>query len=106
MRKINRLAIAVLIAVAAPAGTVLATQPVYVAQSPEDCINTFIVRMLITASNAGQAVGDFDDSRLMMVRRGTPEHCRVDMLQVARDGSVEDRKTMQCLFRNPLEEGY
>lgn len=82
-------------------------QPVYVERLPGDCVNTFTLRLLVTASNYGRAYGDFDGSRFYMARQvyqdGGGEQCRVKSVQVANDGqTVEDQQIYQCLFSDPL----
>ena len=77
--------------------------PVLVMQSPADCINTFILRVNVAASNTGAAYGTFDNSQIQMMRYGTnQQNCRIEMMQWGPNGQVEDQKVMQCFFEYPL----
>lgn len=77
--------------------------PALVMQQPADCINTFILRVNVAASNTGAAYGTFDNSQIQMLRRGTNrQNCRIEMVQWGPNGQVEDQKLMQCFFEYPL----
>lgn len=80
-------------------------QPVYVPAQHGDCINTFLVRLMVAASNSGASFGEFEGSRFMVVRKGTnPKNCWLELGQWSHDNRLEDSKRLQCLFVNPLEE--
>ncbi len=80
-----------------------ASQPVYVPAQHGDCINTFIVRLMVAASNSGASFGEFEGSRFMVVRKGTnPKKCWLEMGQWNQYNQLEDSKRLQCLFVNPL----
>ena len=88
------------------ADSVFAAAPAYVMVQPGDCINTFTVRLIVAASNDGAAYGEFDGSRLYVVRRGSgPQNCWLEMGQWGPDGRFVDGKRLKCLFENPLEQG-
>jgi len=80
-----------------------AAQPLYVPVQQGDCINTFTVRLMVAASNTGSAWGEFENSRFMVVRKGTgPQRCWLEMGQWTQDGRFVESKRLQCLFENPL----
>lgn len=79
------------------------SQPVYVPAQHGDCINTFIVRLMVAASNAGSAFGEYEGSRFMVVRRGdSPQRCWLELGQWDQFNQLEDAKRLKCLFVNPL----
>lgn len=81
-------------------------QPVYVPAQHGDCVNTFTVRLMVAASNAGAAWGEYEGSRFMIVRKGnSPGNCWLELGQWSQDNRLEDSKRLQCLFVNPLEGG-
>lgn len=83
-----------------------ASQPLYIPPQQGDCINTYQVRLMVAASNAGSAYGDFESSRFMVVRKGTnSQNCWLELGQWTRDGHLEEGKRLKCLFVNPLEDG-
>lgn len=77
--------------------------PVLVTPQANDCINTFILRVGVAASNVGAAYGYFDGSQIQMMRRGTsPRDCRIEMVQLGPNGQVEAKEVMRCFFEYPL----
>jgi len=85
------------------AGDGYANQPVYVPAQHGDCINTFTVRLMVAASNAGSAFGEYEESRFMVVRKGdSPQRCWLELGQWNQYNQLEDAKKLQCLFVNPL----
>lgn len=83
--------------------TTVTAQPLYVPVQQGDCINTFTVRLMVEASNTGSAWGEFEGSRIMIIRKGTsPQRCWLEMGQWAQDGRLIESKRLQCLFGNPL----
>ena len=97
--------VSILLLVLLGASSVFASAPAYVMAQPGDCINTFTVRLIVAASNDGAAYGEFDGSRLYVVRRGSgPQNCWLEMGQWGPDGRFVNGMRLKCLFENPL--GY
>lgn len=108
-RKILLAGLVLLLSCASAVAAQNKTDAVYVDQELGDCINTFTLRMLVAASNAGKAYGDYNGSRFLMTRYVNGDVCQVESLQVSADGqTLEDRNAFQCLFENPMEnsKGY
>ena len=77
-----------------------------VAPTQDDCVNTYIIRLLVAASNNGASLGEFEGARYMLRRTGTSmESCGVEMRQFNATGALEDIKSMRCMFENPLGKG-
>lgn len=76
--------------------------PPYVEQRPDDCVNTYQLRMIVTASKAGAAVGEFEGVRYAIERKGTsPDTCWLEMHQF--DGRLKESTKLKCVFQNPLD---
>jgi hypothetical protein len=86
----------------------VAAQPQYLFVPAQygECINTFTVRVMVAASNSGAAWGEFEGSRVAVVRHGAnPLSCWLDLKQWDAQGRLEETKRLNCLFANPLEGG-
>lgn len=83
---------------------VMAADDTVVYQRNGDCVNTYILRMLVKASHSGKSNGEFDGHRMMMRRLVIAQQCQVEMRQFSPEGVLEERKFLLCRFDNPLEE--
>lgn len=82
----------------------VSTTPVYVLAQPGECVNTYTVRLMVVASNAGASYGEFDGVRMMLVRKGAgPDRCWLEMGEWNSQGHLLESKRLRCLFANPLE---
>ena len=79
--------------------------PVFVERELGDCINAYTLRCLVTASNLGRAIGEFDGTRLILNRVADGDACKIEVFQISQDGqSIESREIYKCIFENPLTQ--
>lgn len=79
------------------------TREQYVPSRPGDCINTYIVRMLVVATANGKAIGEYEGEGMRMVRVTNSPQCAIQMTRYAPDRTVRDKSFLQCLYTNPFE---
>ena len=80
-------------------------QPVYVATRPEDCVNIYLIRLIVTATNIGSAYGDYEGSRYMIVRKGAgSQQCWLEMGTWTMNGELMDNRKVGCIYMNPYAE--
>jgi len=67
-----------------------------------DCENTILLKAIVTASNLGKAYSEYDNTRLLLVRKGQGvDSCSISMVKYT-DGSVTDKRGFQCVFEYPF----
>jgi len=78
------------------------SQSVYVAPRPEDCVNTYLVRLIVTGTNIGSAYGDYEGSRYMIVRKGAgSQPCWLEMSTWTMNGELMDNRKVGCIYMDP-----
>jgi len=70
--------------------------------APTDCVNTFIIRMVVAASRTGRAYGVYADQEFFLERLGTPDSCSIDMATFT-NNQMTERKSLKCVFNYPFD---